>query len=378
MKRVVVDLLYYTGTHGGMETYAELVLPRMAPLLPDVEFVALVNTAGREKVASWFPGEQRPVRISGHARPLLALAETLVVGLAARRLGADLLWCPANLGPRWSPVPRVVTLHDVIPFEYPNALSRITQAVTRWLLTGASRGARRVLTDSAGSAEAIVRVIGIPRDRITPVPLASAAPPEYAAADLAAEIEDMGLDDGRPFVLSTGNRLPHKNFDGLVRGLATIPKERRPRLVVTGSHDADPLEPLVAELGLADDVVLPGWVTRRRLEALYRGAALYVCPSFDEGFGLPVLDAMRRGVPVLASDVLVLREVGGDAARYVDPRDPSAIGAEIERIVGDPDLGATMRAQGTVRVGQFSWERAAEQTAEVLSGLLGDRSGGHP
>lgn len=376
MKRVVVDLLYYTGTHGGMETYAELVLPRMAPLLPDVEFVALVNTAGREKVASWFPGPQHVVRISGHARPLLALAETVVVAPAARRLGADLLWCPGNLGPRWSAVPRVVTLHDVIPFEYPNALSVITQAVTRWLLRGAAGGARRVLTDSAGSAEAIVRLLGIPDDRITPVPLAAAAPPDFPAADLAAELAQMGLDDGRPYVLSTGNRLPHKNFDGLLRGVAAIPAARRPRVVVTGSHGADPLRPVVAELGLGDDAVLPGWVTRRRLEALYRGAALYVCPSLDEGFGLPVLDAMHRGVPVLASDVLVLREVGGDAAHYVDPRDPSAIGAEIERIVGDPDLRTAMRTRGTARAGEFSWERAAEQTAAVVSDLLGEPGGG--
>ena len=128
-------------------------------------------------------------------------------------------------------------------------------------------------------------------------------------------------------------------------------------------------------LGLADDVVLPGWVTLAQLEALYRGATLYVCPSFDEGFGLPVLDAMQRGLPVLASDVRVLREVGGGAAAYVDPRDPVAIGAEIDRIAGDPTLRAEMRRRGLERAREFSWDKAAKQTATVLSTLVAVGSG---
>ena len=375
MTRVAVDLLCYTGKHGGIETYVQQILPRMAALLPEVEFVGIVNTAGREKIATWFPGALRWLPISGENRPILAVTEGFVVASVARRLGADLLWCPANFGPRYSAVPRLVTLHDVIPFEYPNAVSKITQRVTNWIISGVASGARRLLTDSEGSEEAIVRVLGIEPTRITPVPLAAAPPTEFEPDELTAEVAAMGLDEGRPYVLSTGTRLPHKNFAGLLRGLAAIPEGRRPRLVITGSHGPDPLQSVVAELGLVDDVLLPGWVTLRQLEALYRGAALYVCPSLDEGFGLPVLDAMQRGVPVLASDVLVLREVGGDAAAYVDPRDPVAMGAEIERILADPDVSSEMRMRGFARVGQFSWDTAAEQTAEVVAELLGVRSG---
>lgn len=376
MSRIVVDLLYYTGKRGGTETYIRQVLPRVAALRPDVEFVGIANTTGRGRAATWFPGEVRTLPVTGENRPIWAVAETLAVGPLARRLGADLLWCPANFGPGRSAVPRLVTLHDVIPFEYPNAVSRGTQLVTIWIIRRTARGARRLLTDSEGSADAIVHLLGIGRERITPVPLAAAPPMTFADDELAAALTSFGLDGGRPYLLSTGNRLPHKNFDGLVRALATIPAERRPRLVITGSHGRDPLEAVVGELGLADDVVLPGWVTLPQLEALYRGAALYVCPSFDEGFGLPVLDAMLRGLPVLASDARVLREVGGDAAAYVDPRDPTAMGVEIDRIVSDPPARAAMRVAGLERAGEFSWERAAEQTAAVLTELIGAPSRG--
>ena len=378
MMRVGVDLLSYTGTHGGTETYIRQVLPRIAALLPGVEFVGIVNATGRERIATWFPGTLRSLPISGENRPIWAAAETLAVAPVVRRLGADLLWCPANVGPRWSAVPRLVTLHDVIPFEYPNSSSWIAKFVTKWIISGVARGARRVVTDSQSSADAIVRVLGIDRERITLVPLAASSPTQFEDSELAAELSGFGLGGGRPYVLSTGNRLPHKNFDGLLRAVATIPADRRPTLVITGSHGADRLQAVVDELGLAGDVVLPGWVTLPQLEALFRGAALYVCPSLAEGFGLPVLDAMQRGVPVLASDVLVLREVGGDAAAYVNTRDPVATGTKIGRIVADPLARAVMRAAGLERVVRFSWDKTAEQTATVIAELLGVQIGTGP
>jgi glycosyltransferase involved in cell wall biosynthesis len=369
--RVAVDLLYLTGKRGGTETYARQLLPRMAALLPEVELVGLTNTLGREAVERWFPGRLHTLPLSGDNRPVWAAAETFAVDRVAARGRADLVWCPANFGPRARRVPTLVTVHDVIAWDFPNPeVSRVTQAVTSGIIGRAARSATRLLTGSEDAREAITRVLGVPASRITVVPHGSADP--RPGVDVATEVDGLGLADGRPLVLSTGNRMPHKNFDGLLRALALIPAERRPRLVVTGSHGDDPLAPLVEELGLAADVVLLGWVTADQLEALYQSATLYVCPSLAEGFGLPVIDAMKRGTPVLVADIGALREVGGDAARYASPTDPAAMAAGIEALLADPAERERLRQAGLARSAQFTWDRSAELTAEAVRLTLED------
>ncbi|WP_454049426.1 glycosyltransferase family 4 protein [Cellulomonas sp. Marseille-Q8402] len=369
--RVAVDLLYLTGKRGGTETYARQLLPRMADLLPDVELVALTNTLGREAVARWFPGRLHTLPVSGDNRPVWAAAETFAVDRVAARGRADLVWCPANFGPRARRVPTLVTVHDVIAWDFPNPeVSRVTQAVTSGIIGRAARSATRLLTGSEDARDAITRVLGVPASKITVVPHGSADP--RPGVDVAAEIDGLGLGDGRPTVLSTGNRMPHKNYDGLLRALALIPAERRPRLVVTGSHGDDPLAPLVEELGLAADVTLLGWVTADQLEALYQSATLYACPSLAEGFGLPVIDAMKRGTPVLVADIGALREVGGDAVRYADPTDPAAMAAGIEALLADPAERARLRQAGLARSSQFTWDRSAELTADAVRRTLED------
>jgi glycosyltransferase involved in cell wall biosynthesis len=366
---IAVDLLYFTGKRGGTETYARQLLPRIAARCPEIDFVALTNATGRDAIAAWFPGRLHDVRIGGDNRLVWALAETLAVAPAAERMGADLLWCPANFGPSGGRVPTVVTLHDVIAFDYPNPeVSWPTRATTSWIIRRAARGARRILTDSDDAADSIVRALGVDRGRITPTPLASAPP--GTVDDPERELAAIGVPVDRPFVLSTGNRMRHKNFDGLLRGIAAISPGRRPRVVITGSHGPDPLRALVTELSLDDDVRLLGWVTTPQLEALFAQASLYVCPSLAEGFGLPVLDAMTRGCSVLASDIPVLREVGGDAAEYTDTRDPQGLGSAIASIIADAELRERLSSAGRARAAGFSWDRTADQTVEVLRGAL--------
>lgn len=372
-QRLVVDLLYLTGRRGGTETYARELVTRLPALLPGVELVALTNTTGDAAVREWFPGRTRTLPVDGENRVLWAAAETFLVERAARREGAALLWCPANFGPRARRVPLAVTVHDVIAEDFPNPeVSPVTQQVTRWIIRRAARSATTVLTVSEDSALAIARALGVPGDRVVVAPNGHADPLEVT--DPAGELAALGVPDDRPLVLSTGNRMPHKNFPTLVRSLAEMPKETRPLLAVTGSHGEDPLAPLVAELGLQDDVLLLGWVTRAQLEALYRRAEVYVCPSLVEGFGLPVVDAMARGCPVVASDVGALREVGGDAARYVDPTSPASIAAAVGELLADPAERARLTAAGLARAKEFTWDAAAAVTAGALGRALAART----
>ncbi|MGY1783138.1 glycosyltransferase family 4 protein [Geodermatophilus sp. SYSU D01036] len=363
---VAVDLMHLTGQRGGTETYARELYRAMPAVAPDLRFTALVN-AGTDLPLDWFPGDVRRIPVSGRNRIAWAVAESVVVGPVARRLGADVLHSPANFGPAVRVLPTVLTVHDLLSFRLPDLAGPLGRPVGA-LSRRAARAATRVVTDSQASAADIAEFVGLGPDRVDVVPLAAGRPAPLGPDDrLPAAVPDTG----RPLVLSTGNRLPHKDFPTLLRAWAELPAGGRPLLVVTGSQGDDPLRPLVAELGLEDDVVLLGWVARGELEALFARADLYVCPSLFEGFGLPVLEAMQRGCPVLASDIPVLREVGGEAARYVTPRDAGAFAAAVQGLLADPAQREGLAAAGRERAGRFSWETAARRTAESLRRAAG-------
>ncbi len=363
--RVGVDLTFYTGSRGGMETYTRTLYQALAEQQPAAQFVAIATAAGHERVATWFPGAVRKTRLGGLSAPAWAAAELLAVGAVARQLGLDVLHCPANLAPMRSPVPMVLTLHDVNAFSVaPDSL--LTRA-TRSLMARSYRAASAVITDSQWSADEIGRFLPSTRAPLTVIPPVG-PPPVPSAGECPAFL---GADPTRPVVLAGGNRLPHKNWEGLLRALAVIPPGQRPLLVVTGGKGADPLASHVSALGLANDVILPGWTIAPDLDWLYQHAALFVLPSRYEGFGLGILEAMQRGCPVLASDIAVLREVGGAAAQYVDTTQPEAFGRAITDLIADPDKRAALVAAGAAQAATFSVADSARATWDVLLSSAG-------
>lgn len=365
--RVAVDLVYLTGRKGGTETYARGLFPALADVDPDLRFVGLTNTETGSRAPDWFPGKVVRLPISGENRIAWGMAEVGLVAPAARWLGADLLHCPANFGPGVRVLPTVVTIHDLLSFRHPELAGGLASGISV-LSRLAGAAATRVLTDSLASAADIRQFLNVAADRIDVVPLAASSPPSTEGATALPS----GVEPGsRPLVLTTGNRLPHKNFATLLHAWARMPAEVRPLLVITGSHGDDPLRPLVHELQLEKDVELLGWVTGTELEALYRTAALYVCPSLFEGFGLPLLEAMQRGCAVLASDIPVLREVGGDAVRYVDARSAPDLAAAVLQLVTDGPARDDLARRGRELAAASSWHRTAELTAESFRRALG-------
>lgn len=361
--RVAVDLVFLTGTKGGMETYARELFPAMASL-GGVQFVGLVNREARKRPIDWFPGPTISLPVSGENRLAWAFGEACLVGERARRIGADLLHCPANLGPvtRW--LPTVLTIHDLLAFRFPELVSRGYATGVRTLVTGAARGADRILTDSRASAADVLAHLPVDPTALDVVPLGVRGP-DNAQRAAAQQLARLGIDLSRQFALSTGNRLPHKNFPGLLNAWAQLPTSERPLLVITGSHGDDPLCKEVAARGLDRDVHLLGWVDAADLDALHTAAALYVSPSLFEGFGLPVLEAMRRGTPVVCSDIPVLHEVGGNAVVYADSRDPKALADAVRQVATDVNLQATLRDAGLARSDTFTWDRTALLTLEA-------------
>lgn len=365
--RIAVDLIYYTGTKGGMETYARGLFRELGQAAPDLAFVGLTNAEIGSRAPEWFPGPVRPLAISGENRLTWAAAEAFMVGPIARRLGADLLHCPANFGPVVRRLPTVLTIHDLLPHRHPELVPRGLGRGVACLVAASARAATRIIADSQATATDVRTFLGVSDDRLDVVPLASTAPPPGMSRASALHAQ---VTSDRPFVLTSGNRMPHKNFTLLLEAWARLASHQRPFLVIPGSHGDDPLEPLVAQLGLADDVLLLGWVESTELDALYDAALFYVCPSLFEGFGLPVLEAMQRGCPVIASDIAVLREIGGDAVRWFDPSSADALRAAVASLSVDAGERERLTKLGLDRAQEFSWRRCAEHTAETYRRAL--------
>lgn len=355
MKRVLVDLLFFTGTKGGMESYVREVYSRLSPDDPDLEYVGFASSELAASDVSWFPGRVVDSRVSGEDRVAWARGELFTVASAARRLGADVVHCPANFGPMQSRVPVVLTIHDLLAFRHPEYVPGAHSRILRSMIRLGGRVARRILTPSEASRDDIVSFLGVPPERIEVVPLAGSA-----ASDIATTTR---LDAQ---VLAVGNRMPHKGFETLLEAIALIERSRRPSLVITGSHGDDPLAPVVERLGLGDQVDLRGWLSRAELDRLYAESTALVFPTRFEGFGLPPLEAMARGCPVIVSDIPVIREVAGDAAVYFDPADPAAIADAILSLLGAPAELERMSRAGLARAADFSWEATAAATRATL------------
>ncbi|MDD7930461.1 glycosyltransferase family 4 protein [Microbacterium thalli] len=371
-RRVLVDLLGFTGSRGGTETYVRELTPRLAERLPHVRFAALTGRVGADKVRGFFPGHVQSLTWVGPDPGTWALGAVAATAVVARRGRADLVWAPANFGPIFRGAPRLVTVHDAIYDEVPGTfVQRAQRTVTSTLMRRSAQTADRVLTVSHAAAASIERHLGVAPERIAVVHNGSTDP--RPVDDPRAALIALDLPKNRPVILSVGNRMPHKNFVGLLEALATLPAQARPLTVIAGSRLPDPLTDDVSRLGLDGDVLLPGWVSDNQLEALFQVADLYVCASLVEGFGLPVIDALRRDVPVLANDVPVLREVGGDAARYADATSPEQFGTAITRALNEPaDAAARAAAKGWAA--RFTWDDAADATAAVLEATLAGTS----
>jgi len=233
------------------------------------------------------------------------------------------------------------------------------------LVPGAVRRAHRVIADSRSTPDDLVELLGVAPERIDVVPLGLGTIRRHeplAERDVRARLQ-LGE---RNVVLSLSAKRPHKNLLALIDALARIAPERRPVLVIPGyptAHESQ-LRARAAALGIADDVRFPAWLSSTELEGLWSIARAFVFPSLYEGFGLPVLEAMARGVPVACSNASSLPEVAGDAALMFDPNDHAAIAEALQRLLGDPVLVATLRARGLARVRDFTWERTARLTLD--------------
>jgi glycosyltransferase involved in cell wall biosynthesis len=363
---VGLNLVYLVpGATGGTETYAQELIPELVAAAPDTRFTAFINReAGEQTGRPWgemIPTITVPVRASNRIQ--WVRGEQQLLPRLAKRAGVDVLHSLANTAPAWGSFRRVVTIHDLAYRMSPEAHLGLLGLGMRVLVPLGARRSDRIIVDAASTRDDLDRLLGIAADRVDVVPLgigvaARAAPlPE-------AEVRTRLSAGDRPIVLCVAAKRPHKNLLRLIGALAAIPADRRPVLVIPGYHTEheNDLRARASQLGIVDDVRLLGWIEPAELEGLYAAAACFVFPSLIEGFGLPVLEAMSRGVPVACSGRGSLAEVAGDAALRFDPESEPEIAAAITRLLADHEEAARLRIAGRARAQRFSWSATAMGT----------------
>jgi len=363
---VGLNLLYLVpGETGGMEVYARELIPELAAAAPHARFTAFISreaaAAGGGRWGELIPAVTVPVR--ARSRIDRVRGEQQLLPGAAARAGVDLLHSLASTGPAWGRFRRVVTIHDLAYRLAPEAHLGLLGLGMRVLVPLAARRSDRIIVVARSTGEDVHRLLGVAPGKVDVVP--NGVGTKRRAAPLpAGEVRAWLGAEERPIVLSVSAKRPHKNLMRLIGALALIAPERRPLLVIPGYPTAheDELRRRAETLGVAGDVRLLGWIDAAQLEGLYAAAACFVFPSLLEGFGLPVLEAMARGVPVACSGRGALDEVAGDAALRFDPESEPAIAAAIVRLLDDGAEAERLRTAGCAQAARFTWAASAAGT----------------
>ncbi len=369
----LADSLYQTPTAGGARYTAELV--RELAGLPGLD-LRLLTLYGPEEVAarvrekSYPAAESLAVPLSRKAQYLLWHFAGLSGALAKAAQDADILHTPILIVPPQQQAPLVVTVFDLTFVLFPQHHLRTTRVLFSSGLRRAVRTADVFLAISENTKRDLVRLTGVDPQRVRVTPLA--ADPLFRPVRDGGTLARLGID--RPYVLYVGTLEPRKNVPALLRAFAAL-EDRETLLVLAGAKGwmYEQIFSLVTQLGLESQVKMLGYVENDDLPVLYTEAQVFVYPSLFEGFGLPVLEAMQCGAPVITTNVSSIPEVAGEAAILVSPDDTAGLTAALRRVLSEPGLREEMRGQSLARAALFSWRKTAELTAEAYQSVLHGR-----
>ncbi len=308
--------------------------------------------------------------------PLVRIPLTLSAEL--RRHPVDVLHVQFT-APPFAPCPVVTTIHDLSFEHLPETFKRRSRAQLRLTVRRTARQAALILTLSEFSRRDIIETYAVDPERVIVTP--AAAPTHFKPVASETELEKIreryGI--GANYLLSLGSIQPRKNLARLIEAYSWLrtarPASRPPQLVIAGKRGwlDDEVFRAAQQDGLSESVKFIGYVPEEDLPALYSGAMCFVYPSYFEGFGLPVLEAMQCGAPVIAGNQTSLPEVAGDAALFFDPFDTGALGEAIARVLDHPDYRADLRVRGLKRAAEFSWIATARLTMKAYERAAASR-----
>lgn len=366
-----------TGRHGpgGMRMYLQSLLTWFAQLAPQNEYL-LFTPAWADPMLDEYPANVQVVKLEGVpvSKPLRILYQQTVLPAALARHRLDVFFATATVAPLLCPSPVVMAVQFTQFYQSPEAYGRFRTAYLKVMLPLSLRKARRVIIFTEYSKRDLVRWTGVSADKVSVVPHGLAEEIwRLAELPLGAPAHKVGLTltNGRPYLLYVSATYGYKNHTRLIQAFSIL-KKRCPVphvLLLVGSEvtvSFDELRAIACEVGVLDDVIIAGRLDHHMALATYLGCDLAVIPTLYETFGYPALEAMACGSPVVTSNIGSMAELAGDAAVLVDPYDVSAIADGMERVLSDPTLRQSLIQRGRQRAKQYTWERSATRTLEIL------------
>lgn len=382
--KIILDFRKYNGVVGGVEQGAIQIARWMSTNGHQV--ILLCKDSRSQEVKDMFtaqPGVSiHPLPVKSHviSRENSKLDSGYIQDLAEKEK-ADVIHFYYNWSfPRNSKAPCLLTVHDVIPFTFREAMPFIKNWFAyRPGIKTACQLNNLIVTVSEYSKQDISQKANVPLDKIRVIPNGLREPNPENAATMKALAARCRLHDA--FILNVGGIHERKNIVRLIQAFTLMVKEYGydGHLVITGSTSGAPYQEkmkkqcdaAVKTSGIADRITFTGFVTEQELDQLLRRAQLLIYPSLYEGFGIPILEAMKVGTPVVTSNVTAMPEVAGDAAQLVNPIDISAMAAAMNRVLKDEQLREEMRRKGYARASSYSWDKSCKQYLQVYKEISG-------
>jgi glycosyltransferase involved in cell wall biosynthesis len=378
--RLAINGWFYDQPHTGSGQYLRGLLAHLPSIAPDIDPIAVVPNSQPEGA---IPNSQFKIHSLNLIPPISNLGkvkfEQIDFPSTCKHLNADLAHIPYWAPPLSSPVPFVVTIHDLIPIVLPEYRGGLRARFYNALVAAATPGATRIIADSDSSRNDIIQHLRLPADKVTTVHLAVG--PEYKPAPASigdsAILQKYNLPDS--YVLYLGGFQPHKNVRNILAAWTwcdgsigeQYPLVIAGKLPAPGDRFHDDLPGYARHLGIAESVRFIGPVAEEEKPALYRGAACFIFPSRYEGFGLPPLEALACGTPVVTTAFASIPEVVGEAAYLVrDPDDARALGAAIITVVVEPEVVDRLTTAGRLQAQKFSWQKTMQETVTVYRKAL--------
>jgi glycosyltransferase involved in cell wall biosynthesis len=365
--RIAIDAHSVGAKLAGNESYATNLIEALAQVDTVNDYTLYVTTTeARDRFEHRWPNF-RVQRTVPHT-PLVRIP--LVLTAELRKRPVDVLHVQFT-APPFSPCPVVVSVHDLSFEHLPQTFNRRSRTQLRLTVRHSVRRAARILTLSEHSRQDVIETYGIAPELVEAIPIA--APSYFGPVEDESELQRVRHIYGikGDYILYVGSIQPRKNLPRLVKAYSGLRKKfqagKLPKLVLVGKCAwlYDETLRALQEAGMNDSVILTGYVPESDLPALYSGSVCFVYPSYFEGFGLPPLEAMKCGAPVIVGNRTSLPEVVGEAAILIDPFDVDAIATAIERLVDDSNLRDQLRVKGLARARLFDWRETAQRTLEV-------------
>lgn len=380
--KIVMDFRKYDGVVGGVERgvieitkYVTTQGHRVVLLCKENKLAEVKKTFENDSNITFIP-----LRVLTHAMSLRNVwIDSKIIQDIAEKEGADIIHFPYNWSfPFRKKVPSILTIHDVIPFTFREAMGFFRNYfLYKPGIKQACRLNNMIATVSEFSKQDIVKKVGVPANRIRVIPNGLREPSKRDEG-IDADLDDrFGLKDG--FILSVGGIHERKNVVRLTHAFSRLVNQWRypGKLVITGSVSGAPYQTkmkklcdaAVEETGMEKRVVFAGFIPDEELDSLLRRADFLVYPSLYEGFGIPILEAMKVGTPVITSKLSAMPEVAGDAAVLVDPYDMEEMVSEMSKLLHNNKLREQLSKKGMERASHYSWERTSEQYLELYKEL---------